>query len=122
MKLKNDFVPSGSYVDLSEVSSNLQAMWFVPNTKLDGMNDGTTSTVRQIGGMALVVKFKRGAHYAYAGVPAPLCEAILNGKVAKSTGEDYSIGAAFHQEVISKADIYPYKRLTTDERVGLIGE
>ena len=90
------FVPSGSYVDLTHESSNLDEMWYftppdVPNPELH-------------------VKFKSGIRYRYFGVVPPLWNAILQGKLDKK-GNKTSVGASFHHHVVSKPDIHPYERI-----------
>lgn len=89
------FTPSGSYVDIKD-SSNLDEVWYF-----------TPPDVRQ---PELHVKFKSGAKYRYLGVVPSLWNFILQGATSKS-GKEFSIGAAFHQEVVQKPDLYSYERI-----------
>ena len=89
-----DFAPAGSFIDLSDYSSNLDSLTW---NGQEGYMD---------------VKFKRnGAVYRYFNVPPALWVFLLQGKETQDKHDKFSIGAAFHQEVISKPDIYPYERI-----------
>ncbi len=89
-----DFVPAGSFIDLSDYSSNLRTLTW--------NGDGTMD-----------VQFKRNkAIYRYHHVPPALWVFLLKGKETQDKHDKFSIGAAFHQEVISKPDIYPYERIS----------
>ena len=118
INMKNEFIPSGSYVDLTNESGNLGEMWYLYSDPW-----GPLDPVLPVnhGGMVLVVHFQKGGYYAYGGVVPPLWEFILDGKTAKGDGRPFSIGAAFHEEVIRKKDLYPYVRLSNEQVKELLG-
>jgi hypothetical protein len=89
----SNFVPAGSFIDLSEYSSNLKTLTWNGDGSID-------------------VTFKKSkAVYRYYHCPPSLWEFLLKGKETQDKHDKFSIGAAFHQEVIQKSDIYPYERI-----------
>ena len=92
MVFNDNAPPSGSFIDLTEYSSNLGGiLWHG-----DGVMD---------------VTFQSGGTYRYHFVPSGLWEFLLTGKETQDKNDKFSIGAAFHQEVIQKPDLYPYEKL-----------
>ena len=88
-----DFAPAGSFIDLSGHSSNLRTLTWNGDGSMD-------------------VQFKRNkAIYRYYHVSPALWTFLLQGKETQDKHDKFSIGAAFHQEVISKPDLYPYERI-----------
>jgi len=92
----NEFVvPSGSFINLSEYSSNLNTLTWNGDGSMD-------------------VTFQKRPHviYRYYNCPSNLWHYLLGGKERKDSSDNYSIGAAFHQEILSKPDLYPFERIT----------
>jgi hypothetical protein len=98
------FVPSGSFIDLSEHSSNL-------GTLTSGSGLLQCPTCGKMTGTIDVQFKKAGAVYRYYHAPPALWEFLLNGKKNMKKHDKFSIGVAFHNEVISKKDIYHYERI-----------
>ena len=98
------FVPAGSFIDLSDYSSNLGAI-----THGDGLLQ--CSTCGKFTGTIDVQFKKTGASYRYYHIPPTLWDFILKGKENMAKTDKFSIGAAFHLEVIKKSDIYHVERL-----------
>ena len=93
----NSFVPAGSFIDLTDYSSNLKTLTW--------NGDGTID-----------VTFKKSnVVYRYFHCPPSLWEFLLKGKETQDKHDQFSIGAAFHQEVIQKSDIYPFQRLEREQ-------
>lgn len=101
------FIPAGSFIDLSDYSSNLG-----PMTHGDGLL--SCPTCGMMTGTINVQFKKTGASYRYYHVPPTLWDFILKGKENMDKTDKFSIGAAFHLEVIKKSDIYHYEKLTED--------
>ena len=89
-----EFVPSGSFIDLSGESSNLQDLTWI--------GDGTMEVTFR----------KNGARYRYYNCPPSLWEFLMSGSTTKDGTKHHSIGAAFHQYVIKMSDIHPYEKIT----------
>ena len=86
--------PSGSFINLSEYSSNLNTLTW--------NGDGT---------MDVTFQKMPDRVYRYHECPDNLWHYLLGGAERQDKTDNYSIGAAFHQEVISKSDLYPVRRI-----------
>ncbi len=91
---QNNFAPAGSFIDLSEYSSNLKTLTWNGDGSID-----------------VTFKKKPKVTYRYHHCPPALWEFLLKGKETQDKHDQFSIGAAFHQEVIQKSDIYPFEKL-----------
>lgn len=99
------FPPAGSFIDLSDYSSNLRTL-----TLGDGLLECSTCGS---GTGTIDVTFKKSnAVYRYYHIPPTLWNFLLRGKKIMDDVEEFSIGRAFHLEVIKKADIYHYERIS----------
>jgi len=102
--MNEQFVPSGSFIDLSDCSTNL-------GTLTTGSGLLPCATCGRMTGTIDVQFKKTGAIYRYYHIPPTLWEYILAGKGNMDKHDNFSIGMAFHLEVIKKSDIYHYERL-----------
>ena len=59
----------------------------------------------------LRVQFQNGGIYEYANVSAEKFEYILGGSMTNDGSKSASIGAAVYQELVTKDDEHPFKRI-----------
>ena len=102
--MNDQFAPAGSFIDLSEHSKNL-------GTLTNGSGLLPCSTCGDMTGTMDVTFQKSPQVYRYYHVTPGLWEFILKGKENMDKTDRFSIGAAFHLEVIKKSDIYHFEKL-----------
>lgn len=90
---------SGSFIDLSDYSSNLDTLTY--------NGDGT---------MDVTFKKNKKFAYRYHHVSPALWVFLLRGRETMDKTDKFSIGAAFHQEVIQKPDLYPFEKVPLDSK------